>query len=238
MSQKTPSDLTLLSLSTAEQGCSLAVMQGSLLLYEEFWSSKQTHSKRLLKMIEEMLENRTGLKLEDMDGFVAAEGPGSFTGLRIGMSVIKGLAYALGKPAVGVSSLDGIGFRFACSSLPVCAMMDAKRNEVYCSVYYFDKAHLISKTPAIVSSPKEVLRQLEGRQTLFAGSGSKAYRELIEQEAAGPVFTLPFSDSISASALVQSFYLTGNGFNVSHGGIAPRYVRKSDAERMIKNGRS
>jgi len=126
------------------------MVHGPSLLCEEFWTTKLTHSSRLLKMIEYMLENRAGAKLNDIDGFVVAGGPGSFTGLRIGISVVKGLSYAMNKPVASVSSLDGIAFRFACSSIPVCAMMDAKRNEVYCSVYHFNNGNLISRTPEIV----------------------------------------------------------------------------------------
>ncbi len=234
MTGKTPSNLKILSLSTAEQGCSLAMVEGLSLIYEEFWTTKLTHSRRLLKMIEYMLENRSGVKLNDVDGFVVAGGPGSFTGLRIGISVIKGFSYAMDKPVAGVSSLDGIAFRFSCSSIPVCAMMDAKRNEVYCSVYYFNKGHLISKTPEAVVSPKEAVNMTRGEPALFAGSGSKAYKELIEKQANQPIFTDSFSDNISAAALVKSLYLKDNYFSVSEEGLVPRYIRKSDAELMIK----
>ncbi|OGR15247.1 MAG: tRNA (adenosine(37)-N6)-threonylcarbamoyltransferase complex dimerization subunit type 1 TsaB [Desulfobacterales bacterium RIFOXYA12_FULL_46_15] len=227
--------MKLLSLSTAEQGCSLAMVHGPSLLCEEFWTTKLTHSSRLLKMIEYMLENRAGAKLNDIDGFVVAGGPGSFTGLRIGISVVKGLSYAMNKPVASVSSLDGIAFRFACSSIPVCAMMDAKRNEVYCSVYHFNNGNLISRTPEIVVNPKEAVNMTKGESALFAGSGSKAYKELIEKEANKPIFTQGFSDNISAAALVQSLYLKDNYFSVSEDALVPRYIRKSDAELMIKN---
>lgn len=237
MGRKTPDNLKLLSLSTAEQGCSLAMVHGLSLLYEEFWTTKLTHSSRLLKMIEYMLENRVGMKLNDIDGFVVAGGPGSFTGLRIGISVIKGLSYAMNKPAAGVSSLDGIAFRFTCSSTPVCAMMDAKRNEVYCSIYHFKNGNLISKTPEAVVSPKEAIKMTKGESALFAGSGSKAYKDIIEKEANQPVFTQSFYDNISAAALVQSLYLKDSIFSASGDDLIPRYIRKSDAELLIKNPR-
>src|SRR3989339_1457451 len=192
MDRKTSNNLKLLSLSTAEQGCSLALVNGLSLVYEEFRTTRVTHSSRVLKMIEDVLKNRVGMALDDIDGFVVARGPGSFTGLRIGISVIKGLSYAVGKPVAGVSSLDGIAFRFTCSSIPVCVMMDAKRNEVYCSVYDFNNGNLISKTLEAVVSPKEAIGMAKGKSALFAGSGSKAYKEIIEQEANQPVFTQSF----------------------------------------------
>nr|NJM01019.1 tRNA (adenosine(37)-N6)-threonylcarbamoyltransferase complex dimerization subunit type 1 TsaB [Desulfobacula sp.] len=235
MGRKTPDNLKLLSLSTAEQGCSLAIVNGLSLVYEEFRATRLTHSSRLLKMIGDMLENRVGLSLYDIDGFVAASGPGSFTGLRIGLSVIKGLSYAMDKPVAGVSSLDGIAFRFACSSIPVCAMMDAKRNEVYCSIYRFSEGCLISKTLEAVVDPKEAVAMTKGEPTLFAGSGAKAYQDIIEKQAIRPVFTQGLSDHASAAALVQSLYLKDDYFPISRASLVPIYIRKPDAELPIKN---
>ena len=233
MDRKTFNNLKLLSLSTAEQGCSLAIVNGPSLVYEEFRTTRVTHSSRVLKMIEDVLKNRVGTALDDIDGFVVARGPGSFTGIRIGISVIKGLSYAMNKPVAGVSSLDGIAFRFSCASIPVCAMMDAKRNEVYCSIYHFNKGHLIAKTPEVVVGPGEAVAMTQGKPALFAGSGSKAYKDMIEQEANQPVFTQSFFDHTSAAALVQSMRLRDRYFFESGRDLLPKYIRKSDAELPI-----
>ncbi len=235
MDPKTSNNLKLLSLSTAEQGCSLALMNGLSLVYEEFRTTRVTHSSRVLKMIEDMLKNRVGTTLDDIDGFVVARGPGSFTGLRIGISVIKGLSYAMNKPVAGVSSLDGIAFRFSCASIPVCVMMDAKRNEVYCSIYHFNKGLLIAKTPEAVVGPGEAVAMTQGKPALFAGSGSKAYKDMIEQEANQPVFTESFFDHTSAAALVQSMRLRDIHFSESGRDLLPKYIRKSDAELPNKS---
>jgi tRNA threonylcarbamoyladenosine biosynthesis protein TsaB len=210
-------------------------MNGLSLVYEEFRTTRVTHSSRVLKMIEDMLKNRVGTALDDIDGFVVARGPGSFTGLRIGISVIKGLSYAMNKPVAGVSSLDGIAFRFSFASIPVCAMMDAKRGEVYCSVYHFNEGLLIAKTPEVVVGPGEAVAMTQGKPALFAGSGSKAYKDTIEQEANRPVFTQSFSDYTSASALVQSMRLRDTYFSESGRDLLPKYIRKSDAELPIKS---
>ena len=221
--------MKLLCLSTAEQGCSLAIVDGNSPVCEEFWEVKQTHSTRLVKMIEHMLEKRACMELADIDVFVAARGPGSFTGLRIGISVIKGLAYAMGKPALGVSSLDGIAFCFACSSMPVCVMMDARRNQVYCAVYQFDHGSLVSKTSERVVSPEEAIKMTKG-PALFAGSGSKAYRDIIEQTADHPVIAHSFFDSVNAAALVLSLTSKDNFLDNPENILAPSYIRKSDAQ--------
>jgi tRNA threonylcarbamoyladenosine biosynthesis protein TsaB len=218
-----------LCLSTAEQGASLAIIDRNALVCQEFWDTKLTHSKRALTMIEHLLEKRAGMALSDMDVFVAARGPGSFTGLRIGISVIKGLALAMGKPALGVSSLDGIAFGFVHSSLPVCVMMDARRNEVYCAVYQFDHGRLVSKTLEKVVSPKDAIKMTKG-PAIYAGSGSKAYQGLIEQRADHPVIAHNFMNFVNAAALVLSLCSTDNFMDLPKNILAPTYIRKSDAQ--------
>ncbi len=209
--------MKILALSTAEQCCSLAVIDKKVLVYEEHWSSKQTHSKR------------AGSKLEDIDAFVAAQGPGSFTGLRIGISVIQGLAFSTGKPALGVSSLDGIAFRFSQVSCPVCVMMDARRNEVYCAVYEFDRGRLVSKSVEKVLDPEEAIL-MAGDSALFAGTGSKVYKSVIEKNAKNFNLSDASADSVSATGLVRAL-MDKDGFLKEAGNeLTPSYIRKSDAE--------
>ena len=221
--------MKLLCLSTAEQGCSLAITENDNLICEEFWINKMTHSRRVLKMIEHMLEKRACMKLDDIDGFIASKGPGSFTGLRIGISVIKGMACALGKPEAGASSLDGIAFRVKYSSIPVCVMMDARREEVYCALYQFDQGRLVSKTREMVADPEKVIKMTKGA-ALFVGSGSKVYRNIIEQKADKPVIADNFQDHVSAAAMVQSLYLKDGFLYDPENILKPSYIRKSDAQ--------
>ncbi|WP_304511702.1 tRNA (adenosine(37)-N6)-threonylcarbamoyltransferase complex dimerization subunit type 1 TsaB [Desulfobacula sp.] len=221
--------MKLLCLSTAEPGCSLAIIDGTSIVCEEFWTARLTHSRRLVKMIEHMLADRACMELSDIDAFVAARGPGSFTGLRIGISVVKGMAYAMGKPGVGVSSLDGIAFRFVHSSIPVCVMMDARRNEVYCAVYHFDHGRLVSKSQERVVCPEDAIEMADGA-ALFAGSGSKAYRDIIEQTADHPVIAHDFLDSVNAAALALSLSLKDNFLDNPENILVPSYIRKSDAQ--------
>ena len=221
--------MKLLSLSTAEQGCSLAIVDNNSLVCEEFWVNKRTHSRRVLKMIDHMLEKRVSMKLDEIGGFVAAKGPGSFTGLRIGISVVKGIAQALDKPVAGISSLDGIAFRFQYCSIPVCVMMDARRDEVYCAVYEFDQGRLAAKSKEMVVNPEEAVSLIKG-SALFVGSGSKIYQKVIEQTALNPIFSYSYQDYVSAVAIVHSLYLKENFFDNPETVLNPSYIRKSDAQ--------
>jgi tRNA threonylcarbamoyladenosine biosynthesis protein TsaB len=183
-------------------------------------------------MIEHMLETRAGMELADIYGFVAARGPGSFTGVRIGISVVQGLAYALEKPCAGVSSLDGIAWRFSHSSNSVCAMMDARRNEVYSAVYQFDQGRLTSKTREQVLSPQKAIGMAK-TSTVFAGSGSKAYQDLIKETADTPVIAHEFMDFVKATALVRSLWASEKPFDHPENVLSPSYIRQSDAELQL-----
>ncbi len=222
--------MRLLSLSTAEQGASLALFNDGVLDCHIYWASRLTHSVRLMAMVEDMLRVRAGVELSEMDGFIAARGPGSFTGLRIGISVVKGLAYGVSKPCAGVSSLDGIGYRFSQASQPVCVMMDAKRNEVYAAVYQFEGGLLKQKSRELVCPPEQAV-SLAGDAALFVGSGSKAYQDLISsltKNRAG--FSCPTMDYVCAVALARQALMGEDFFENHKNELVPTYLRQSDAE--------
>jgi len=220
----------LFALSTAEQGASMALFEDTTLVFESALFSRQTHSKGLLPLIEQAVKSRAGMAVDRIDGFIAAMGPGSFTGLRIGISMIKGLARAVSKPCAGISSLDGIAFRFSHSQMPVCVMMDARRKEVYSAVYRFRHGRLIQKGPEMVCPPRTAVDQA-GSGALFAGSGSKVYREIIcSQTHDKAVFSHPSMDGVSACALVVSAMSDTGGFDFENHPLNPVYLRKSDAQ--------
>ncbi|WDP88942.1 MAG: tRNA (adenosine(37)-N6)-threonylcarbamoyltransferase complex dimerization subunit type 1 TsaB [Desulfobacter sp.] len=222
--------MRLFSLSTAEQGASMALFQGRELICESFWTGAKSHSKRLMAMVEQMVKDRAGLDISDIDGFIAARGPGSFTGLRIGISVIKGLAAAVSKPCAGVSSLDGIAWRFYPASAPVCVMMDAKRQEVYTALYRFERGRLVEKSQERVCPPDEAI-DAAGEAALFAGSGSKAYAELIKERAGSSAWISPMHmDAVSAAAMAGPALGNPGFFTAEENCLVPVYLRKSDAE--------
>jgi len=229
----------LFALSTAEQGASMALFEDNHLVFESSLFSRQTHSKGLLPMIEQAVGSRDGMTINRIDGFIAARGPGSFTGLRIGISMVKGLSRAVSKPCAGVSSLDGIAFRFCYSQKPVCVMMDAKRKEVYSAVYQFHHGKLIQKGPEMVCSPETAIDRA-GSNALFVGSGSKVYQDKIcSQTHDTAVISTPSMDGVSACALVVSAMSDNGVFDFENYPLNPVYLRKSDAQihfnRLLQN---
>lgn len=227
--------MRLFSLSTAEQGASMALFQGETLVCASYWSGPKSHSMRLMPMIEHMIVDQAGLSVSDIDGFIAAKGPGSFTGLRIGISVIKGLAFAVSKPCAGISSLDGIAYRFSETLDPVCVMMDARRNEVYTAVYRFNKGILVEKSEERVCPPEQAVGRALCRAggssgpVLFVGSGSKVYQEMINAHT-GARLSHCAMDYVSATALVRRAQTVSALFDDKAHCLVPTYLRLSDAQ--------
>jgi len=181
-----------------------------------------------MSMVENMIVHQAGLEVSDIDGFIAAKGPGSFTGLRIGISVVKGLAVAVSKPCAGISSLDGIAYRFSTASVPVCVMMDAKRKEVYTAVYRFSQGKLAGKSEELACAPEQAIG-LAGRDAIFVGSGSKAYADMIK-EFTGAWISPASMDHVSALALVERAWEISDLFDDKANCLVPTYLRQSDAE--------
>ena len=173
----------------------------------------------------------SGLNLSDLDGFAVTRGPGSFTGLRIGISTIKGLALASEKPVVGVSSLETLALQMSYSRDLICPILDAHRGEVYFSRYRFLNGHLKKQTKECVAPPDKAVEDLN-ESCLFVGNGALLYKEMIlEKMGKSASFAPMIQHTIRASTMA---YLSMAKFEKNDTDdiekILPYYIRKSDAE--------
>ncbi len=162
--------MRLLAIDTSTDYLSLAVVDGERAIARIHKSAPRSHSSLLMPMIEKILKrSKTGLK--DLDGFCLSIGPGSFTGLRIGASTIKGLAFVTGKPIVAVPTLDAIaeGGKKFCGI--ICTVLDARKGKVYASVYTSDAKGVVKRiSKALLVPIDELLKKLEGYdKVLFLG---------------------------------------------------------------------
>lgn len=126
--------MLILAFESSAKAASVALVRDGELLAQSFQCSGLTHSRTLLPMAEDMLKN-TGLSLRDADLIACAHGPGSFTGIRIGIATVKGLAWALEKPCIGVSTLEAMAWNGVSAGGTICAVMDARRNQVYNALF-------------------------------------------------------------------------------------------------------
>ena len=222
--------MKILAVDTSTRTCGVCVADGGHPICELYLTSGQTHSRHLMDTISRALD-ASGVALEDIGGFAVTRGPGSFTGLRIGISTVKGLAYASGKPLAGISSLEALAQPVAGDvAQRICAVIDARKNEVYYAVYRIDRGRLVADTAPCVGPP-ETIRESDVR-TLFVGDGAMLYEDVIrhrhrENAALAP----PEWNGIRVSSVARlAAFRLERGESDPVETMAPFYIRKSDAE--------
>jgi tRNA threonylcarbamoyladenosine biosynthesis protein TsaB len=227
--------MRVLGIDTSTSCGSIGLIEDERFLCEYSLEGKASHSERVLKTIDRVLED-SGISIGDIDGFAVSVGPGSFTGLRIGVSAAKGLAFATGKPVGGVSTLDALAQNVRYCPYLICPVLDARKGEVYAALYRnTGKEGLIKLAPEIAIKPADFLERIN-ENTLFLGNGVYPYCDLIRHELGGMahIALSPFNfihGSIVAQLgrqnLEKGEYLDLEGFT-------PQYLRKSEAELTWK----
>jgi tRNA threonylcarbamoyladenosine biosynthesis protein TsaB len=225
--------MKLLAVDTSTRACSVAVVDQDRLACEITTGPTGTHSTHLLSLIHTALA-LAGMELNGLDGLAVCLGPGSFTGLRIGVSTVKGLAFATAKPVAGISGLEALAL--PCLPWPhlICAMLDARQSQVYAARYRARDGLLEREGPEAVLSLADALDGIH-EACLFVGDGAWRYREPIGVKL-GPLafFPTPGQHIIRASAvaaLAQRKFASRQTEDLDR--LMPRYVRQSDAELRI-----
>ena len=228
--------MKIFAADTATQSCSVAITDNSGLLCEQTLISRQTHSKHLMGMIKNILD-LSGLTINDMDGFAVTIGPGTFTGLRIGISLIKGLAAASGKPVAGISSLKALAMQSSFSG-HLCAMIDARREEVYSARYSvaasgFSNSIIKQESVETVMTPEKTVSNID-EPTLFIGNGAFLYQQKIEKILGQhAIFPCRLQNTIQASTIARlGMEQLQKKYSTAPHPLIPIYLRASDAEKM------
>ena len=231
--------MKILAVDTASKSCSVAVVDNTSVLALQTIISDQTHSRHLMVMIDKVIK-LSRIKPSDIDGFAVTTGPGTFTGLRIGISSVKGLAVALNKPVTCVSSLDVLAMQTACYSYLICPLMDARRGEVYCAryrltSYEFKAGVLTNETDESVLPPDKAIEGID-EPCMFVGEGASLYHKIIEDKLGDMAFFASPSQNTTCASTVAYLGLNQFKSNVFSNpeAIVPHYIRRSDAEINAK----
>jgi tRNA threonylcarbamoyladenosine biosynthesis protein TsaB len=192
--------MVILAIDTASRSCSVAVLDGDAILAEINDVSGQTHSRHLMCMVEQTMA-MSAMPFGAIGGFAVTRGPGSFTGLRIGISTAKGLAEAADRPLVGISSLEALAWQVAQTEATIIPMLDARRKEVYTARYLRQATVLKPLAAEGAMSPEAAVEGLEG-PCLLVGDGALAYETRL-RKTLGPhmALALPFQHIIRASTV-------------------------------------
>ena len=218
-----------LAFESSAKAASVALLQDGSLISQYSQCSGLTHSRTLLPMAEDLLKNAE-LTLADIDLFAVAHGPGSFTGIRIGVSTVKGLSWACDKPCVGVSTLESMAWHGLAAGGLICPVMDARRQQVYNALFQIREGKPVRLTedrPLSLAELGEELRSLDGIPFLV-GDGAALTARFLEKEG------LPFRMA-PENLLWQSAWGVGMAALDKTPGdsqsLLPVYLRLSQAER-------
>lgn len=228
--------LQILALDTSSTSGSIALVKDSNLISEWTVGDVGTHADWLLRNIAAMLSNR-GVTPDQIDLFAATHGPGSFTGLRIGVSTLKGLAWTLGKEVKGVSTLEVLSLNFRTSSATICPVLDARKSEVYAALYQVDAAGARAILPDSALKPESLVEEIERLArsgelpgpVVFAGSGLGVYGELLLDGVKGST-AAPQALWHARASNVALAAASGPGSPLKPAAFMPFYLRKSEAE--------
>lgn len=221
--------MKLLIVDTATSACSVAVTAGGQVVAESLVNLAGPTSSRLAENITQTLA-MAGWSLAELDGFAVTVGPGAFTGLRVGLAAVKGMALATGKPIAPISSLQLLAANLCAAELPVCPLFDARKGEVYAGCYRCDSIPFPLQPDRVVS-PADFLASIT-EPTLFVGDGAVRYRALIEGALGDRArFAPTWANTPRAAAaadLVADLFARGALQNAVE--LTPVYLRLSEAE--------
>ncbi|ABA89154.1 nucleoid maintenance protease YeaZ [Syntrophotalea carbinolica DSM 2380] len=228
----------IVTVDTSTPAGSVALSRGPELLGEVLLHLRGTHTDRVLGSLQWLLAEAQ-VKLAEVEAFGVVVGPGSFTGLRVGVATVKGLAYASGASVVGVSSLETLAAACPSAAYPVCSIIDARKSEVYAAVFDCRSDMPAAVTDEQVLAPKSLLQQLQGEH-LFVGSGALLYRDLISAQLGSRAHFAPMAVNLprasSAAGLVWDRLQAGRTTTAQ--ALVPCYIRASEAEIMRASQKS
>jgi tRNA threonylcarbamoyladenosine biosynthesis protein TsaB len=227
--------MKILAIETATMLGGTALFDDSAGLIAEIrLNVKSTHSERLMTGVNHILK-QSSLKISDIDYLALSIGPGSFTGLRIGLSTVKGLAYATGKPVVTVPTLEALALNFSYCKYPVCTMLDARKNEVYAALFQWDGdgfKRILHESALPVSKLSETIMQYIDDKVVLTGEGTLLYKEMITESLgeraiiASPEQMVPSPAHVATLGIRKA--LSGEFSEIQS--LVPFYIRRSEAE--------
>ncbi len=230
--------MKVLALETSGSNCSVAILDENKVIADFNCNTGTTHSQNLMPMVDNVLKFAE-LTLDDIDILANSIGPGSFTGLRIGIATIKGIAISLNKKVIGVPSLLGLAYNVPHFDGVICSVLDAKNNNVYAGIYKNDDIptllgdYISDSVDILIEKLKE-----NNCKILFVGDGAIAYKEKFIETFGNNALFVPYylnnqnAVSIAKSALDKAKNNEYDDYNSIH----PLYLKKSQAERMLEDG--
>lgn len=245
--------MKILAIDTSSKICTVAITEDTKKITELTSDDEKTHSVKLMPMVDEVFKS-TNLSLDDIDLLSCSVGPGSFTGVRIGISTVKAFADVKNIPVVGVSSLEGLAYNTIDENVPnlqlsnilFCSIIDAKNNNVYCGIYRYYNDCLNQITDLIADNIDNVITKIDTilhtfdnqfNYISFVGYGSMVHKSLLENHfnENNIIFADDSKNNASSISIAKAGYIKFQNGNYGNSNIlSPLYLRKSQAERALE----
>lgn len=229
--------MKILSVETSSIVCSVAILDNTTILYQNSIDNALSHSENLMPMIKKAFDE-TNLTLEDIDLLACSKGPGSFTGIRIGISTIKAFEDVYNKLSFGISSLEGLAYNIQ-NSKYVCSIINAKNNNAYAAlfenkndIYELKLDYLSTDINSIIGT----LKPFSNDEITFVGDGSIEFNELLKTAFRNACFAQNNANKCNAVSIgTAAFNHYKNNLNFDNS-LLPMYLKKSQAERQLEEG--
>ena len=222
--------MRILGIDTSSPTGSVALVDNDDVISGSLLNSSKNYSDKLLIEVDAVL-NSSKTKLNQIDGFVITTGPGSFTGLRVGMSLLKGLILATQKPFASVNTLDAYAETVQPGPYAICPVLDARKKEVYTALYNSKNGLCVRETPDQAITPMELCDQIK-KPTAFVGNGLVAYRELLSSRLREKyMHNAPLKKlTVAASAVLIASRNFKKNLQNNLDSLTINYIRPSEAE--------
>lgn len=221
--------MLILAFESSSKPASVALVRDGKLLAQTLQVSALTHSRTLLPMAEDLLKN-TSVELSEIDAIAVAHGPGSFTGIRIGVSTVKGLCWGAEKPCVGVSTLEAMAWHGMAAGGMICPVMDARRSQVYNALFHIEDGKPVRLCPDRAIALEDLAKELReiNEDVFLVGDGAVITKSFLDAQSI-PCRLAPdnlvWQDAWGVALAAQGKDL------VSGAELLPVYLRLSQAER-------
>ena len=228
--------MKILAIESSAVTASVAIVEDDSVLANYTINHKKTHSQTLLPMIDEICR-MTETDVDDLDAIAVSVGPGSFTGLRIGVATAKGIALAKDKPMIPVKTLEALAYNLYGQTKTIVPIMDAKRKHVYSAIYKFEEGKLVELRETNLISIEDLTEELNEsyNDVVFLGDGIKVARDYFNENLSINHFEASPLDRLqdAASLGLRALDLAKEGKLVSSDDVKPDYLRPSQAEREL-----
>ena len=233
--------MKILSIDTSSKICSVSILEDTDLIVEKHIIDEKTHSQKLMPLVDEVLKSLK-LSIWDFDLYTCGIGPGSFTGVRIGVSTIKAFADVSSVNVIGINSLESLAYNtldtnYKKNSEYICSIIDAKNDNVYFALYQNkndEMIQIVEPDCKNINEMLEILKKFKSSPILFVGDGSEKFQYLLSSKFSKSTFVedkLNIQSSVSQA--IAAYNHCKHGEKGTSNDLLPMYLRKSQAERAL-----